>query len=152
MQNSKFKIKNVFTVSALALVLVALGSLLWMGISRVQAATQNQPVVDKLVERFNLNKDEVIGVFDEVRQEKQQQMLTAMGERLDEAVNDGVITTEQKQALLNKHQEMWEKQNQLREEMQTWMEQSGIDFEKLAPYRVVFGGRGCGRGHPFGGF
>lgn len=122
----------------------------------------NQPIVDKLVERFNLNEDEVVGVFDEAREERQQQMeeqwRTRMEERLDEAVSDGVLTTDQKQALLDKQTEMQEKHQQLREEWRQWQEQSGIDFEALAPYRVGFGcggkgfGRGFGGGHPFSGF
>jgi hypothetical protein len=75
-----------------------------------------------------------------------------MEERLSKAVEDGVVTNEQKQALLNKQQEMWEKQNQLNEEMRQWQEQSGIDFEKLAPYKVGFGGKGFGLGRFFGSF
>ena len=49
-----------------------------------------------------------------------------MEARLDRAVNDGVITANQKQALLNKHAEMQGKRNQMREEMQKWMEEKTI--------------------------
>lgn len=118
----------------------------------------NQPVVDKLVERFDLNADEVAGVFDEARQERQQQMQeqwrTQMEERLNEAVEDGVITAEQKQALLDKQAEMREKHQQLWEEMRAWMEDSGIDFEAMAPYKGGCGGRGFapGKMHGFGGW
>lgn len=125
-----------------------------LAIGKAQAGNNNatSPVVDKLVERFNLNQDEVAGVFDEVHQERQQQWLDAMGERLDKAVSDGVITTNQKRALLNKQAEMQEKRNQLREEMKTWMEESGIDFEKLTPYSAGCGGRGFGKMRGFGGW
>lgn len=118
----------------------------------------NQPVVDKLVERFNLNEDEVAGVFDEARQERRQEMQEQrqehMEERLDEAVGDGVITADQKQALLNKRAEMQEKREQLREEMRTWMDENGFDCETLAPYCVGYGGRGFGPGkvRGFGGW
>lgn len=144
-------------ISKLIIPAVALGALmfvgyLWTGKTTAQAIGPNQSVVDKLVERFGLNKDEVTGVFDEMHQERQQERQAYMESRLDQAVKDEVITADQKQALLNKHKEMQEKQKQLREEMQKWMEESGIDFEKLAPYRVGFGGPGFGRGHKFGGF
>lgn len=99
-------------------------------------------------------------VFDEARQEQQQQLQeqrrAQMEKRLDEAVGDGVITAEQKQALLDKDAEMQTKYEQLREEMQQWQEQSGIDFEALAPYHIGCGGRGSGPGpgkmHGFGGW
>jgi hypothetical protein len=141
---------------------VGLGTLLLAGVygvSKVDADEANglPPVAEKLVERFNLNEDEVEGVFDEALQEHQQQMQeqrrAEMEERLDEAVNDGVITSDQKQALLDKQAEMQERQQQLQDDWQQWREQSGIDFEALAPYHIGCGGKGFGgRGHPFGGF
>lgn len=142
-------------IPVLALGVLTVGSILMTG--RVMAETTSstkQSFIDRLIQRFNLNKDEVTGVFDEMQQERQQERKAYMEGRFDEAVKDGVITADQKQALLNKHAEMQQKQTQLREEMKTWMEQSGIDFEKLAAYRVGFGGPGFagpgfGRGHGF---
>jgi polyhydroxyalkanoate synthesis regulator phasin len=150
MQNKKI------VIPALALGVLMLVGAFWVGKTTARAATSKQSVVDRLVERFNLNKDEVTGVFDEMQQERQQERQAQMESRLDEAVKDGVITTEQKQALLQKQVEWQERQREMMEERQKWMEESGIDFEKLAPYRVGFGGKGFGRGfgpgHPFGGF
>ena len=114
----------------------------------------NQPVVDKLVEKFDLNEDEVVGVFDEIHQERLQQKQEQMEAGLDEAVAAGVITSDQKQALLDKQAEMQQEREQQREEMRQWREESGIDFEALAPYKGGCGGRGFGPGerHGFGGF
>ena len=133
-------------ISALALGVLMLLAVFWTGKTTAQAVVPNQSVVDKIVERFNLNKDEITGVFDEVHQERQQKMQAYMETRLDEVVKDGVITAEQKETFLKKQAEWQEKQRQLKEEMQKWMEESGIDFEKLAPYRVGCGGRGFGKG------
>lgn len=144
--------KSLLAISALVLSVLTLGGILMTGMVKAETDNTKQSVVDKLVERFNLNKDEVTGVFDEVFKERQQQRQAYMEKRFDEAVKDGVITADQKQALLKKQAEMQEKQKQMREEMQKWMEESGIDFGKLAPYRVGFGGKGFGRGHGFGGF
>ncbi len=74
-----------------------------------------------------------------------------IAERLDEAVEDGVITADQKQTLLDKRAEMHEKHEQLREEMHQWMEESGIDHEALAAYRKGCGGHGSGKMHGLGG-
>jgi len=143
----------------LAFLAIALGGLmltgtLWTGKAMtVRAVEPNQSIVDRLVARFNLNQDEVKGVFDEEQQARQEKMQAEMESRLDEAVKDGVITAEQKEALLKKQTEWQEKEKQLREEKQKWMEESGIDFEKLAQYRVGlggFGGPGGMRGGPGG--
>lgn len=142
--------KNLLAIFALCGLILT--GLFWAGKTTVEAIAPNQSVVDKLVERFGLNKDEVTGVFNQMHQERQQEKQTYMESRLEAAVKDGVITAEQKQTLLAKQAEMQQKQTQLREEMQKWMNESGIDFEKLSPYRVGFGGRGFGRGHWLGGF
>lgn len=141
--------KKVLAIALTALLLAGV-----YGVSKVDADEANDlpPVAEKLVERFNLNEDEVAGVFDEVRQERLQQRQEQIAARLDEAVEDGVITAEQKQALLDKQAEMQEKHEQLREEMKAWMESSGIDFEALAPYKGGCGGRGFGKMRGFGGF
>lgn len=146
------KIKNFLVISLLVVGVLTLGSVLVTGRVKAQASSTKQAVIQKLVERFNLNKDEVTGVFDEMRQEREQQRQAYMEQRLDEAVKDGVITSQQKEAFLKKQAEWQEKQRQMWEEMRKWREESGIDFEKLAPYRVGFGCRGFGKGHRFGGF
>lgn len=128
-----------------------------LGVSAVRADENGTypPMIESLVERFGLNEDEVKTFFDEQRQERQRQMEQAREERLNQAVADGVITEEQKQALQGKWEEMRTKREQHREEMRQWMEDSGIDFEKLAGYGVGCGGRGFskgGRGWKMGGF
>ena len=73
-------------------------------------------------------------------------------ERLSQAVEDGVISEEQKQALQDKWQEMWQERQvereQHREEMQAWFEEQGIDPEALRQY----GGFKMGMHGGFGGF
>jgi len=105
------------------------------------------PLVEKLIEKFNLNKDEVNNVVNEVKSERQQQMLKFQEERLNQAVADGVITNSQKQALLDKFTQRQNKRQQEREEIQNWFKTQGIDQTKLAPYLGFghygkFGGKG----------
>jgi competence protein ComGC len=101
-------------------------------------------VIERLIERFNLNKDEVNDELNQMQEERQAEMQTRHEERLQQAVEDGVITEAQKQALIDKQNEIQQKQQQIRQEMQTWMEESGIDFEALHEY-------GCGAGLNMGG-
>lgn len=116
--------------------------------------TQNQgtfpPIIEKLIERFNLNKDEVKKTIEDYKTERQNQRRKQIEERLNKAVKDGVITEAQKEALLKKMEE-WQNQNRnQREEMRKWLEDSGIDFKKLAPYGIGMFGKGVGK-RPFGG-
>lgn len=152
LEMEKFKIKNWLLAAAVALVSFTAGGIVLDKAKAQDTTTRYPPLVEKLMEKFGLKEEEVKSVFEEVRQERQQQRQKFIETRLDEAVKDGVITAEQKQALLNKNAEMQEKQRQMNEERRKWMEESGIDFEKLAPYRVGFGGRGFRQGHGFRGF
>jgi len=103
-------------------------------------------MIEQLSERFNLNEDEVNQAVDEFRQERQNEMQARHEDHLNQAVQDGVITNDQKQALLNKHEEMRQEREKKWTEMQAWMEESGIDFQALKEYGVGQVGLGCGGG------
>jgi len=156
MKSEKFKIKNWLLISAVALVAFIAGGLM---INKAKAETNRNylPIVQKLVDKVGLKEEEVTGVFNEMHQERQQKMQAQIESRLNEAVENGVITAEQKEALFKKQAEWQEKQRQMMEEKRKWVEESGIDFEKLAPYwggfgKRGFGGHGFGRGFGPGGF
>lgn len=132
------------------LVLAVLASAVILGASAVRADdfSSSSPLVQKLVERFGLNEDEVVSTFEELRTEKMETMQQSKDERLQSAVDDGVITAEQKEALEAKWAEKKEEMQNHKEEMQAWFEEEGIDHEALREY----GGFGHG-GHKFhGGF
>jgi len=141
-------------ISAIALVVLSLGV---FGLDKVKADEDGiyPPIVQKLVERFNLNTEEVKQVFDEERSERQQQMQVRFEERLNQTVSEGKITEEQKQLILAKHEELQAEreaeqesfknmtQEERREgmeakqnELKSWAEQNGIGLEYL------FGGFG----------
>ena len=104
------------------------------------------PVIQRLIEKFNLDGEEVEEIFTEAREERQNQMQARFGERLGELVEEGQLTEEQKQAILAKKEAMrqesqnWqglapeekrEQMEQHREEMQTWAESEGIDLSLM---------------------
>ena len=133
-----------------------------LGFTRVSAQeTDYPPIIDKLVERFGLNPDEVQDVFDEVRAEHHTQMLANFEERLNQAVTDGKITEEQKLAILDKNEEMKAKMDEWKsltpeerhtkmqayhEELKTWAEENGINF----PFFGIGHGRGFKMGYHMG--
>jgi len=104
-------------------------------------------LVQRLVERFNLDETEVREFFTEHREERQEQRHQRAQERLDEAVENGTLTTDQRDALEEKHQEMqdlreankdeWrelsadekhELREQHHEQMEAWAEENGIEL------------------------
>ena len=151
----------IITASVLALL-----SLVAYGTTRAYAGSQwggYPPIIEKLVERFGLNEEDVKAVFDETREEHKAQMQSRLEERLDEAVASGDITADQKQLILAKHEELKaereankesfqdmipEQRREVKEakkaELESWAEQNGIDLQDF------FGGRGFGKGHGFG--
>ena len=70
-----------------ALALVGLG---WTGLNYAKADDNNSggsTLVDKIVEKFNLNKDEVESVVGELRAQRQQERHTTQDSKLDTAVS-----------------------------------------------------------------
>jgi len=148
-------------IPAIALAVLSLVSVL--GVRSVSADENSTypPIVQKLVERFNLNTEEVQQVFDEARGERQQEMQVRFEEHLNQAVSEGKINQEQKEAIMAKKDEMkasrgefkdltpeerHENRETHRQEMETWAEENGIDLS-LMPMLLGGGHRG-GFGKP----
>jgi len=121
------------------------------------------PVIQKLVEKFNLDPAEVNGVLQEDRKEREAKREAAIEERLDQEVKEGTITGEQKEAILAKMKEMQgklealkdlspekrhEAMQQLREEVTAWAKENGIDAKWLlmGPRKGFGPGGFCGFG------
>jgi len=121
--------------------------------NQVNAQT-NDPVtlIDRIAQKFNLNRDEVQLVFDEAREEHQNMMQERLIESLQKAVLEGKITSEQKDALLEKHNEimanreamMQELKNMTpeerrlamqnnREDLREWADAQGINLDEIMP-------------------
>ena len=128
---------------------VLTGAISYASLTKAQLDTD---VSQKLAEKLNLSQDQVLSAFDSIREEKQAERQAQVSENLDKAVADSVITTEQKQEILTKQEEFQNKQQALMQERQDWLENNGIDEDKLADYEVGLGfGRHHGHGGPSGG-
>ena len=98
------------------------------------STSQFPPLIQRIIEKFNLNPAEVQRVIDEEREEKERQRLSLLEEKLNQAVKDGVISEEQKKSLLEHWQNKWQERRQIREEERRWFEENKIDWQKLGPY------------------
>lgn len=81
-----------------------------LGLSIVTISASAHPGLDKLADKiatkFSLDKDKVEKVLSEHREDRRAQMEARYQARLEQAVKDGQITTEQKNMLMAKHQEL----------------------------------------------
>ncbi|MDY0143505.1 MAG: hypothetical protein RBR97_16590 [Bacteroidales bacterium] len=164
--------KIIIPVIALS-ILMGVGA---YGVGSIYASEDNSlknSLIEKIAQKFNLNKDDVQKVFDEDREEKKTQMEEKFNQMLDEAVSNGDLTAEQKSLILAKREEMQkERETQMserkndgerpsKEEMETmqeerkterealekWASDNGIDLK----YLMGLGGFGRGGHGGFGG-
>jgi hypothetical protein len=121
------------------------------------------PMIQGIVDRFNLNGDEVRDYLSEQHEAIKAEREAELEERLAEAVLEGKITEEQKNALIAKMEEhranmgtvrglTGEEQRTAmeahREEMHTWAEEQGIDLTTLnLGHMGPRGLHGCGAHH-----
>lgn len=102
----------------------------------------NGNMAQTLSEKLGLEESQVSTALDSIREEHQAERQQQISRNLDQAVTDGAITTEQKDALQKKQTEIQQDRQQKRAEMQQWMEDNGIDQTKLRQYL----GKGMGNG------
>ncbi len=105
------------------------------------AASGPAALIQKLAEKFNLNQDEVKAVFDEERQSRETERETERSERLQQAVDDGDITAEQKAAIEAKQKELKAAMDTERQALESWAIDNDID----AKYLMMSGPRGGGQ-------
>jgi len=124
-------------------------------------------LVDMIVSKFNLDKNQVQSVVDQFKNQRRTQAQENIQERenikLDKLVTDKKITPEQKQAILAKLKTLREKYNKQdlkdftaderqiqlqaqQDELKKWAESQGIDPTYLTP------GFGMGKGKMMRGF
>ena len=137
--------KKLLIIPVVVLTLFTFSTLATNKIS-AEEESSTHPIIQKLVDKFNLNQDEVEAVFEENRQERQTQRQADHQAKLDQAVEAGILTEDQKNTLLEKQsefqgergqfkdlsQEERQKERQSRQDqMQSWAEENGIDLEAL---------------------
>ena len=136
----------------LATSLFALLAIVGSQVIRAQDSGNHQPLVQRLTERFNLDAGEVEEVLSQHRGEMKAQGQARFEERLNQAVEEGRITEEQKQAFLQKKaqwqeecqglsfEERGQKREEHQAEMRSWLEENGIDLGQLGGFgRHQFG-------------
>ncbi len=117
---------------------VTLGVVGLAGIASAQTSTSNTSLVDKIATKFSLKKADVQAVFDEQKTERQAEHKAEVSERLQDLVDDGKITAEQKTKIEAKQAEHQAAREAERTELEKWATDNGIEL------RYLMGGRGHG--------
>lgn len=118
-------------------------------------------LVQKIADKFHLNKADVQAVFDQNRKDMEAKHKQRYESYLDQLVKDGKITSQQKQLLLDKHKQLVsqmeskkdkfknmtpaERKTQmdaLRQDIENWAKQNGIDAKYLMPMGPGMRGHG----------
>jgi len=141
---------NKITLLTIATTILLTGGMfIYKDVKADEATSPKPPFFQELIDRFGLDENEVESFMAEKREERQAQGRERQEERLNEAVEAGVITKEQADALQSKREEMRVQHEQERQahkqEMQTWAEQKGIDLNALHEYLGGPRPRGMGR-------
>jgi hypothetical protein len=111
-----------------ALTIVALGG---TSIASAHSGSSSDTLVDRLATKFNLNKDEVKAVFDEERQARQDEMNAEISKELQEAVDAGKITSEQKSLIENKYKELQSAREESKNAIEQWASDNNIEVKYL---------------------
>jgi hypothetical protein len=87
---------------------IVLAGITGVGVVSADTTSTDNPtgLIDKIAQKFNLNKEEVRAVFEEDRAARQAERQKSMEERLTKAVANGTITADQKAKILVKQAEM----------------------------------------------
>ncbi|MBI2103450.1 hypothetical protein HYT59_00430 [Candidatus Woesebacteria bacterium] len=150
-------IKKRLLLPTIVVVSILMVGVLTASLVSAQDSSAYPTIIERLSDRFGLNKDDVKEVFEEVRDEHKAEMYANWAERLDDLVADGKITSDQKQAILDKHEEFENKMEEIRnqsltfderkqklqalhEEFKNWAESQGIDLSLIGPFGKGFKG------------
>lgn len=153
--------KSILTIAAVS---VLAGGLVVATTAFAQTSNSQNAVpslVSEIASKFNLNKSDVQGVFDQHRKEVMAKQETNYENYLANLVSQGKITEEQKQLILNKHNELitqmqnnksnfknltpaqrMQQMQATRQDLQNWAKQNNIDIKYLHPFGFA---RGFGR-------
>lgn len=92
------------------------------------ASTNHDSLIDKIAQKFNLNKDEVKSLFEEERTKMKVEHEQKMSQRLRKLVERGKITAEQKALIEAKHKELKQEHETAHAALEKWAETNKVDM------------------------
>ena len=148
MKNGEKLRRYMLIIPSFIIGVIATGAIVWQttGVNASNGNGYGDKMAEQLAEKLNISENQVTGAMDQIHTEREANRQAEIAENLDQAVGDGVITEEQKQSIIAKQAEIKARMEAERTEMQTWMEENGIDEEALHEYNIGGFGFGGGKG------
>jgi hypothetical protein len=108
-----------------------LGAAIMTIATKATAHKTSNIMAERIASRFNLDKTEVEKQFDELHKEHKAEHSVRFNNYLQVLVDEGKLTPEQKTAVLEKFTSLQVEHKSIREELENWADQNGIDIKYL---------------------
>ena len=129
---------------ALALAIAAGVIVLATSTVNAQTSVQKESLLDTIISKFNLNKNDVNSVIETHRQEKLKERGANYETWIDSLLKSGTITQAQKDLLVSKRKELDAKHESERQELEKWATENNIDLKYLNGRHKMMGVKGRG--------
>lgn len=123
--------QNAKPLLVAGLVLAGIAGTTTLAATAVNAQSNGDTLVEKIASKFNLNKSDVQAVFDEAHDEHEAEKQAEFSDDLQDKVDSGDITAEQKTLIENKFKELQGQRDSNRQALEDWAEQNNIDAKYL---------------------
>lgn len=137
----KLNQKLVAGGAAAVIAILGLGSAA-MAATNTDSTNPQDSLVQKLADKFHLNKPDVQAVFDQNHQDMKQKRQAMLKARLDQAVKDGKLTADQETKLLAEIQTLHDQnkadkkgdRKEMHDHLEQWAKDNGIDLSQVLPH------------------
>lgn len=115
MKKKIFKILAGSIISILAVSLISMACTTEINAETAENNKEYPVIVEKLAEKLGIDPEKIVEAFKEIQEERIEEKKKCFEEKLDKAVKDGILTEEQKEAILKKREELAEKKEELKD-------------------------------------
>lgn len=147
MKRKSSRVLLVLTLSFFLVSFIGMGCRYEFKITGDKEVRDDYPVtVDQLAEKLNIDPEEILNAFKDINKERKEKLKNNIEEKLGEAVEEGNITEEQKEAIAAKREEVAEELGELKglppgerieagkdiiSDLKEWMKENDITFKEL---------------------
>jgi len=148
----KIKSLKIILILITSLALLSIGGVACVGEINAQTSEEADSeyplLVERFAQKFDLDQDEIMDFLDELKEERIAEAKDRFEERLDELVEDEKITEDQKEAILDKKEELQifkedledmtisearEAMKDIHEELKDWEKKNDISLRNFFP-------------------
>lgn len=113
--------------------LALIGLIGYTQIARAHGGDMKNDLKSSLAAQLGVSEEQVETAISVIHDKRRDEMQTRQDNRLQALVDEGKLTSAQKEALVIKLSEMREEHEKLRTEFETWASANGIDLDAIGP-------------------